>query len=224
LLTEGFTDEELRRLCYDVLDFRPVYDQLAQDTGKAKIIDRLIEHADRKLQMETLLTWAKKRNPTRYEKHQPYYDTTINYVTPTFADTTHQSAVKSEPNQQRSIASPERNKSISASAVKSKETSRSDPIVRIQRAIQDLEIIIRNAETDTNITVTSSNFQKWKEHTTNLVREIFNEKEALQFSSLYAPDFVRGKQPRLIFEAKLCHKHLRSIVDRLTFHNDSQAR
>lgn len=26
LLTEGFTDEDLRHLCYDISDFRPVYD------------------------------------------------------------------------------------------------------------------------------------------------------------------------------------------------------
>lgn len=74
LLTEGFTDEELRRLCYDLPDFRPVYDQIAQNTGKAGIIDRLIEYADRKLLIETLLTLTKEYSPARYEKHQPYYD------------------------------------------------------------------------------------------------------------------------------------------------------
>lgn len=72
LLTEGFADEELLRLCYDLPDFRPVYDQLAQNTGKVGIIDRLIEYADRKLLIETLLTLAKEYNPARYEKHQPY--------------------------------------------------------------------------------------------------------------------------------------------------------
>ncbi|MCP4707755.1 MAG: hypothetical protein GY869_03950 [Planctomycetes bacterium] len=38
MLTEGFTPEELRRLCYDKPDFKPVYHQLAQNTGKTKII------------------------------------------------------------------------------------------------------------------------------------------------------------------------------------------
>ena len=33
LLNKGFSDEELRHLCYDVPDFRPVYDELAQNTG-----------------------------------------------------------------------------------------------------------------------------------------------------------------------------------------------
>jgi hypothetical protein len=48
LLTKGFTVEELRRLCYDNQEFRPVYDQLAQNTGKAELIDKLIEYTDGK--------------------------------------------------------------------------------------------------------------------------------------------------------------------------------
>ena len=76
LLTEGFTDDELRRLCYDVPDFRPVYDELASETGKAKIIDRLIEHTERHLQLDALLTLTKAHNPARYEKHYPYYNPT----------------------------------------------------------------------------------------------------------------------------------------------------
>jgi hypothetical protein len=72
LLTEGFTDEELRRFCYDMPEFRPVYDQLAQTSGKTEIIDRLIEYADRKLQVELLLALAKEQNPARYEEYRPY--------------------------------------------------------------------------------------------------------------------------------------------------------
>jgi hypothetical protein len=48
---------------------------LARNSGKAEIVDRLLEHADRTLQIEKLLTVAKEHNPARYEKHQPYYDT-----------------------------------------------------------------------------------------------------------------------------------------------------
>lgn len=44
LLTKGFTDEELRRICFDVPDFRAVYDSLGRNTGKAEIIDRLLEY------------------------------------------------------------------------------------------------------------------------------------------------------------------------------------
>jgi hypothetical protein len=72
LLNEGFSAEELRRLCYEEFSFRPVYDQLAEDTGKAKIIDRLIEYAGQKLLFESLLALAKERNPARYQTHQPY--------------------------------------------------------------------------------------------------------------------------------------------------------
>ncbi len=72
LLTEGFDDEELRRLCYDEDQFRPVYDKLAQDSGKAKIIDLLIKYSEQKLLIDVLLDKAKQHNPARYKKHQPY--------------------------------------------------------------------------------------------------------------------------------------------------------
>lgn len=72
LLTEGFTAEELRRFCYDTADFRPVYDQLAGNMGKADLIDRLLEHAEKKVLIEKLLTWTRKCNPVRYEQYQPF--------------------------------------------------------------------------------------------------------------------------------------------------------
>lgn len=72
LLINGFNDLDLRRLCYDVPDFRPVYDELAQGTGKAEIVDRLIEYADRTVQLDALLALARERNPARYEMHGPY--------------------------------------------------------------------------------------------------------------------------------------------------------
>lgn len=73
LLIEGFSDEELRRICYDNLDFKPLYQQLSRNAGKTEIIDKLIEYADRKILMENLLTLAQKSNPARYKTHQPYY-------------------------------------------------------------------------------------------------------------------------------------------------------
>ena len=72
LLTEGFAQKELRRLIFDIPDFRPVYNQLDEEVSKAEIIDRLLEYAAGKSQLETLLTWAKKHNPARFESHQPY--------------------------------------------------------------------------------------------------------------------------------------------------------
>ncbi|MBI1878491.1 MAG: NACHT domain-containing protein [Chloroflexi bacterium] len=71
-LTEGFTAGELRDLCFEVLDFRSVYDQLAESTGKADIVRRLLEYAERQGLLETLLDQTKKRNPAKYEKYLPY--------------------------------------------------------------------------------------------------------------------------------------------------------
>jgi hypothetical protein len=72
LLSEGFTDQQLRVLCYDEPAFRQVYDQLESKTGKTEIIQRLIEHADRQSKLKALLAWAKEHNPTAYKNHQPY--------------------------------------------------------------------------------------------------------------------------------------------------------
>jgi hypothetical protein len=73
LLVEGFDDRELRRLCFDVPDFRPVYNELARGTGKAAIVDRLLEHAEKTMQVPALLALAEALNPARYEHHGPYY-------------------------------------------------------------------------------------------------------------------------------------------------------
>lgn len=67
LLTEGFSDRELRRFCYDTPEFRPAYDELADLTGKAAIIDALLEYADRSLLLDRVLAWAKAAKPARYE-------------------------------------------------------------------------------------------------------------------------------------------------------------
>ena len=72
LLIESFTAEELRRFCYEITDFRPVYDKLAENTDKAEIVDTLLEQADQKLLHELLLAWAKEANPSQYNKYYPY--------------------------------------------------------------------------------------------------------------------------------------------------------
>ncbi|NJN92926.1 MAG: hypothetical protein HC875_01960 [Anaerolineales bacterium] len=72
LLTKGFDDLELRNFCFDQPEFQEVYDQLAQSIGKDEIVSLVIEHADQHLLFEPLLAWAKKGNPTRYRRHQPY--------------------------------------------------------------------------------------------------------------------------------------------------------
>lgn len=73
LLIKGFTEEELRDLCFYESDFRDVYEHCAKSIGKAEIARQLIEYAEQKLLLDTLLALAKKHNPARYEQHQPYY-------------------------------------------------------------------------------------------------------------------------------------------------------
>ena len=53
-----------------------LYEQLAQGIGKDRIIDKLIEYAERKELVGTLLTLAEELNPVKYEKYQPYYTVT----------------------------------------------------------------------------------------------------------------------------------------------------
>lgn len=73
LLTQGFNDQELRALCFDVSYFQPVYDQLALNTSKDEIVAKLLEHAKKQLLVDTLLAVVKDRNPKRFEEHKPYY-------------------------------------------------------------------------------------------------------------------------------------------------------
>ncbi|MCL4300756.1 MAG: hypothetical protein KJ077_33780 [Anaerolineae bacterium] len=70
LLTESFSDEELRELAFDVPGFRPVYHQLAHNSGKAEIISRLLEYAERTRQLERLLELAKRSNPAQYARYE----------------------------------------------------------------------------------------------------------------------------------------------------------
>lgn len=77
LLNEGFTSEEFRHLCTDVEGFRPAHSELPWNSGKAEIVARLIEYANRTLRLDELLAWAKELNPARYEKHHPYHYGTV---------------------------------------------------------------------------------------------------------------------------------------------------
>ncbi|NJN93969.1 MAG: serine/threonine protein kinase [Anaerolineales bacterium] len=73
-LTVALTEEELRRLYFDLPEFKPVHHQLARSKGKAEIIDRLLEYAEQTLQLDDLLALAREKNRLVYEKHQPYYE------------------------------------------------------------------------------------------------------------------------------------------------------
>lgn len=82
LLTHGFSDDELRRLCFDVPDFRPIYNQLAKNTGKTDIIQSLLEYVEQKELVDRLLDQAKEHNFAKYKKYQPYYEVIASSATP----------------------------------------------------------------------------------------------------------------------------------------------
>lgn len=72
LLVEAFTDEELRRLCYDTAAFKPVYDQLRPNISKGQVIEQLLKYAGQRAQLEILLDLAERHHPANHEKYQPY--------------------------------------------------------------------------------------------------------------------------------------------------------
>ncbi len=76
LLTQGFTEQDLRDLCFYELEFRPVHEKLPHGVGKAEIVRSLLEYAEQKMLLDTLLDLAKKHNPARYNQHLPYFTLT----------------------------------------------------------------------------------------------------------------------------------------------------
>ncbi len=72
--THSFSEAELRQLSLNLPEFAPVQPQLAASTGKAEIVERLLEYAEQTLQLDDLLALAREHNPQLYEKHQPYYE------------------------------------------------------------------------------------------------------------------------------------------------------
>jgi hypothetical protein len=74
LLTTGFTDEELRILCFEEPEFRAVYENWSTGAGKAALVQNLIDRAERRVQLDHLLELAKEQNSAQYKLHQPYYE------------------------------------------------------------------------------------------------------------------------------------------------------
>jgi hypothetical protein len=72
LLAEAFTDEELRRLCYDTPAFKPVYDQLGPNISQGEVIEQFLKYAEHGAQLEILLDLAERHHPADYGKYQPY--------------------------------------------------------------------------------------------------------------------------------------------------------
>lgn len=74
LLSKGFGEAELRRICYYETAFKPVREQLSTKTGLDEVVDTLIDYADQRDLIGVLLNWAKEENITKYQKYYPYYD------------------------------------------------------------------------------------------------------------------------------------------------------
>jgi hypothetical protein len=61
ILTDAFTDEELKTLCFDHI--RPVYNQLAVGMTKGEIIQLLIEHCERRKKTDWLIALVRHLRP-----------------------------------------------------------------------------------------------------------------------------------------------------------------
>jgi len=72
-LTQGFSAEELRTMCYDDPELYPVIEQLGEGMGKSRIVSQILEFCQQKLLLDRLLSVAGDLNPARYALHQPYY-------------------------------------------------------------------------------------------------------------------------------------------------------
>ena len=73
LLSEGFSKEELIDLCFYEPKLKSICDQFDTNATKNEIMRQILDYAHQKLQIDTLLTVAKEANPSRYERHQPYF-------------------------------------------------------------------------------------------------------------------------------------------------------
>jgi hypothetical protein len=69
-LIEAFSDQDLRNLSYDHNEFRPVYEQLATDSGKAAIAQMLVEFTEQQMLFEELFDLVKRKNPRYYALHE----------------------------------------------------------------------------------------------------------------------------------------------------------
>jgi hypothetical protein len=65
LVTSAYNLEELRQLCYEVPEFRPVYDNFGEER-KDGLVRHLIEHCERKGYLDRLLAIIEEDVPEMY--------------------------------------------------------------------------------------------------------------------------------------------------------------
>jgi hypothetical protein len=71
LLTEGFNAEELKNLIFDNAALYPALSSLGDGMSKTRQVQAVMEFAEQRLLMETLLAAAGRANPTRYRQLEP---------------------------------------------------------------------------------------------------------------------------------------------------------
>jgi hypothetical protein len=76
-LYSGFSDEELRNLCFRTRGFEHFYHELSSDLKKSPLVRELVDYAIRQELIKPLLDAASKLNPNRYQTYQkdkPFFD------------------------------------------------------------------------------------------------------------------------------------------------------
>ena len=72
-LRESFSLEDLFNLCFDTPELQQVYEERPTNTSAGSFARLMVEYADKKALVETLLEAAKEKNPSMYAKHEPRF-------------------------------------------------------------------------------------------------------------------------------------------------------
>lgn len=72
LLSDIFSEADLRDFCLYEPGFRPVHDDLKETDRKSEILRKMLDHAQRRGLVAHLGAWARQVNPSRYDQGAPY--------------------------------------------------------------------------------------------------------------------------------------------------------
>lgn len=73
LLTKEFTAKQLIEFCQRESSFRAIYNQVFEMREISEIVKRIDDYAISQEEVQTLLDWAKKMNPSKYNHYEPYF-------------------------------------------------------------------------------------------------------------------------------------------------------
>lgn len=74
LLLDGFNVQELMGIETEVRGFKPAFQYVPANPSKAELIASLVQWAEHKRLMDSLLDWAREHNRDMYAEHQPYWE------------------------------------------------------------------------------------------------------------------------------------------------------